>query len=97
MITKDTSRKILLRVTLSPLLSGMRVGDNAVRLKNNLKAPINPDKVVIGGELKQVETIYDQGEDGLDLDDFTLITNQVKEKSIKQRPRSLHYYPKVVK
>ncbi len=95
-ITKSTTKKVFAKATLGPLLSDMKIGDIATRMKNNLKKPINTAKIAIRGEVKQVNTVYEKDSDGMDLDDFSIITSQIKEKSIKQRPRAMHFQSKRV-
>ncbi|NGX62907.1 MAG: Heme/hemopexin-binding protein [Candidatus Anoxychlamydiales bacterium] len=93
-ITKKTQGAQFLKITMSPYLSDIRVADDSVRMKNNLYKTIHNEKIAIRGDLKQANVIYESEDDGFDLQDFAIITQNVKEKSIKQRPRPLHFYSK---
>ncbi|NGX29311.1 MAG: Heme/hemopexin-binding protein [Candidatus Anoxychlamydiales bacterium] len=93
-ITKKTSKSQFFKVTMSPFLADNRVADDSVRMKNNLYKPIFNEKIAIRGHLKQSNVEFEKEESGFDLEDFTIITQNVKEKSIKQRPRAFHYNSK---
>ncbi|MBN2479975.1 MAG: filamentous hemagglutinin N-terminal domain-containing protein [Parachlamydiales bacterium] len=93
-ITKNTSKKVFAKATMSPFLANTKIGDSSVRMKNNLKSPIITERIASRGDLKQVKAIYEQDLDGYDLDDVTIVTQNIKERSIKQRPRPLHFISK---
>ncbi|NGX52159.1 MAG: Heme/hemopexin-binding protein [Candidatus Anoxychlamydiales bacterium] len=93
-ITKKTSKSQFFKVTMSPFLADNRVADDSVRMKNNLYKPIFNEKIAVRGHLKQSSVEFEKEDSGFDLEDFTIITQNVKEKSIKQRPRPFHYNSK---
>jgi len=93
-ITTKTSNKHFHQAAMGPFLADNRVGDTSTRMKNNLLTSVNNENIGSSGSVNQVNAVYEQEDDGFDLDDFTIITQNIKEKSIKQKPRPLHYYSK---
>ena len=79
---------------MSPYLADNRVADGCVRMKNNLFTTINNQKLAIRGNLDQVNAVYEQEDSGFDQPNFKVVSQNIKDKSIKQRPRPLHYYSK---
>ncbi|NGX34182.1 MAG: Heme/hemopexin-binding protein [Candidatus Anoxychlamydiales bacterium] len=93
-ITKQTSKSQFFKVTMSPFLADNRVADDSVRMKNNLYKPIFNEKIAVRGDLKQASVMFEKEDSGFDLEGFTIISQNIKEKSIKQRPRSFHFNSK---
>ncbi|OGN61602.1 MAG: hypothetical protein A3F40_04220 [Chlamydiae bacterium RIFCSPHIGHO2_12_FULL_27_8] len=93
-ISKKTMTKIYKKANASIILTDINIGETAIRMKNNLKKAIDPKKIAIRGEMKQVDAVYKQDINGMDTDEVEVQVSSSKERSIKQRPRNLHYYNK---
>lgn len=93
-ITNRTAKAIYINSTLSPYLADNRVADAWVRMKNNLLTTINNQKLAIRGNLDQIHAVYEREESGFDQPNVRIVPQNIKDKSIKQRPRPLHYYSK---
>ncbi len=93
-ITYNYSKKLNTKTNMSPLLSEIYIADGSVRMRNNLQTAVKNKNIVMKGQLDKVDAVFEQDEKGFDLENYKVKPLNIKDRSIKTRPRSLHYSPK---
>ncbi len=96
-ISRKTAKSHFDNLHLSGSMRNQNLSDGSIRMRNNLKNTIHANRIARRGNMNKATAIYKQSKEGLDTEEFDIEHEYYKERTIKQRPRSLHFTPKRTK